>query len=414
MVDCALLSAWLRTANKSLARQQRTDSRFKRPANLLFAAEGKYEARTVGKVIPLDQFNTADFEGERTTITAIGNAQTGSPTFTAYVAENRNVLSWVDDLNDLRDATKESRVPKDIALSYQVLGWYRDQQNEPLSALTVNLTDGNLLEPLGWLINSDSLLLADLRNRRCIFHGMVAHINYWNSGTYQGTMLGYPGSPSVEGVLGNAPPTFKVGVGNNAEDAFVSLVSSEYSGKNDAPNLWKALEAVIYRQPESFAGSWNTAPRDHTVHQSWFSTFEAGRVWDIRPRPDDNGAFPANPTTTAAQTTASPTPENLAALKQINDLQFAADAAGRELAALQQDLYARWWKLCELSRRDPNANLDDVEKDCRALIPRVSAARSRRDGLVSRLQPLPEALAKALSKELELRSDSAPRFWSPN
>jgi hypothetical protein len=387
--------------------------------NLLIERGDEYKARRVGKVVPLDEFVPAGSQAERTTITAVGNSHTGSPTFTAFVAENRNILSWHDNLDDLRDSANDNKVPKQTALSYLLLGWYHDERNEPLAALPVKLVEqkepeapGWLIDPPGWFIDSASLPV-DLLKRRCIFHGMVAHINYWNSDTYQGTMLGYPGSPSVEGVFRGAPPSITVGVGNNAEDALVSLVSSEYSGADNKPNLWKALEAVIYRQLESLVGGWNTAPRDQTVHQSWFSMLEAGRVWAIRPRPDNKGAFPADPDATAAQSAAKPTPEQLAELKQLNELQSAADAAGRELAALQQDLYACWWKLSEKSR-DENAYLDAEEAECREMIRRVSDLRDRRNGILERLRTLPEKLEKRLPKELELRYDAAPRFYTPD
>jgi hypothetical protein len=389
------------------------------PANLLLEGGDEYEARRVGKVVPLDEFAPAGFAGQRSTITAIGNAQTGSPTFTAFLAENRNVLSWHDTLNDLREPVNTGKVPKDTSISYLLLGWYRDRESEPLKALPVELVkqespkpDGWLIEPLGWLVES-AQAPGDLKSHRSLFHGMVAHINYWSSNTYKGPMLGYPGSPAVAGTLGGSPPAFKVGVGNNAEDALVSLVSSEYSGAETAPNLWKALEAVIYRQPESLVGSWNAAPRDHTVHQSWFSTLEAGKTWSIRPRSRNESTFPADPKVTAAQTGTSATPEQLAALKHLNKLQSESDAASRELVALQQDLYARWWKLCERSRLNEAASLKDEEADCRALIARVTTLRSHRDALIAQLHPLPDALKKKLPAELELRSDDAPRFWAP-
>lgn len=399
------------------------------PANLLFTSGEKYVARRVGKVVPLDEFAPAKFQGDRTTITALGNSQTGSPTFTASVGENRNILSWHDDLGDLRKQTSEDKIPRETALSYLLLGWYHDEQNEPLTALSAKQIEqrdlhdrltGWLIEPPGWFIDAASPPPADLLKRRSLFHGMVAHINYWSGETYKGPMLGYPGSPSVEGVLGEATPSFKVGVGNNAEDALVSLVSSEYSGEQErsnlakeAPNLWKALEAVIYRQPESLVGSWNAAPRDMAVHQNWFSTLEAGKVWFIRPQADKSGMFPADPDQTAAQTAIKPTPEQLAALKQLNEVQSAADAVSREVAALQQDLYARWWKLSQKSRAVFRANLTAEEADCRALVARLSPLRTERDRLLGQLRTLPEALKQTLPQELELRYDAAPRFWTP-
>jgi hypothetical protein len=49
------------------------------------------------------------------------------PVFTASVAENRNILSWHDDLKDLRELAGQGRIPKETALSYLLLGWYRDE-----------------------------------------------------------------------------------------------------------------------------------------------------------------------------------------------------------------------------------------------------------------------------------------------
>jgi hypothetical protein len=392
------------------------------PANLLFPSGGKYEARRAGKVVPLEAFNAADFAGERSPITAVGNLYTGSPTFTANVAENRNVLSWHDDLADLREPRDTGTVPRSVALTYLLVGWYSVAQEEPFASLPaqLRLEDStktpdalDVLKALGWKVDGKAESAAELAERRCLFHGMVAHVNYWNPDTYKGTILGYPGAPSVAGTLGTDPPVFKVGVGNSAEDALVSLVSSEYSGDLDKPNLWKALEAVIYRQPESLVGGWNAAPRDHAVHQNWFTAQEAGKVWTIRPRTDRAGTFPTDPAAAAAQTSAEPTPEQLASLKWLNETQADADAATRELSALQQDLYARWWTMCQKTRLDPIlADVSKEEEDCKALAARIEKLRAERDALRGVLQER-RSFGSSLPAELELVSESAPRFWSP-
>jgi hypothetical protein len=392
------------------------------PSNLLVPVDGRYEARCAGKVVPLEDFDAADFAGDRSTITAVGNLHTGSPTFTANVAENRNVLSWHDDLADLREPRGTGRVPKNVALTYLLVGWYHDARQEPFASLPAQIKKEDsaetpdaldVLKALGWKVDGKAESAAELAERRCLFHGMVAHVNYWNPDTHKGTILGYPGAPGVEGTLTTDPPVFKVGVGNSAEDALVSLVSSEYSGDGDKATLWKALEAVIYRQPESLVGGWNAAPRDHAVHQNWFTAQEAGKVWTIRPRTDRAGTFPADPNAAAAQTTAEPTPEQIASLKWLNETQAAADAATRELSALQQDLYARWWTICQKTRHDPVfADVSAEEEDCKALAARIEKLRADRDDLLARLQER-KAFAADLPAELKLESESAPRFWSP-
>lgn len=392
------------------------------PSSLLFPGDSKYEARKVGKVVALEDFTAAKFAGDHPSITAVGNAHTGSPTFTAFIAENRNILSWHDSLNDLRTPSNTGEVPKETTLSYLLLGWYHNEQAEPLAAIRTQLaeartrsgdtravTAADVLGALGWSTDADPP--ADLLQRSCLFHGMTVQVNYWTP-QYKGPMLGYPGAPPVEDVLSNPPLSFKVGVGNTAEDALVSLVSSGFSRAKDKPNLWKALEAVIYNQPETLVASWNTAPRDHAIHQQWFSTVEAGKVWSIRQPADNQGVFPTDPAAAAAETKIKPTPEQLADLKQINKLQFEADETTREIVALQQDLYARWWKLVARSY-DPDANLDAEKDDCEKLVARVSDLRQARAGLLQQLAPLPEKLEKKLGGKLELRSDAAPRFWTP-
>jgi hypothetical protein len=298
------------------------------PGNLLFEGDKKYTPKKVGKVTPLEQFATTNFSREPLTITAVGNATTGSPTFTAFIAENRNIFSWHDKLEDLRQPNAEGAVPEGTTLTYLMVGWYRDQSNEPLAAPAAKVIEqrennvllGWLIDPPGWFIDAKSGPVEVLK-RRSVFHGMVAHINYWNGNTYKGQMLGYPGAPSVGGVLRETPPAFTVGVGNNAEDALVSLVSSSYSAEQEGsvlakqqPNLWKALEAVIYRQTESLVKSWNIASRDMTVHQNWFATRDAGKIWYLRPKTDNKTEFPKNAEQTARETRIRPTADQLTKL----------------------------------------------------------------------------------------------------
>lgn len=395
------------------------------PTNLIFPDSDKFVTKNIGKVVPLQGFANANSPGERTKITAIGNDSTGSPTFTASIAENRNIFSWHDTLNDLRTPGIDTRT----ILTYAVLGWYRDSTNEPLSLEAAKVSErrdatnkllGWLIDPPGWSIDANSTTPVVLLKRRSVFHGMVAHINYWSEETHKGTMLGYPGSPLVGGTLGKASASFQVGVGNNAQDALVSLVSSEYSGEQqpgspgkEQEHLWKALEAVIYRQSETLVKSWNVASRDTTVHQNWFTTQEAGKTWYIRPKTDKEAAFSSDAGKTAAETAIQPTPEQLAKLKELNEAQAEADTACRDLAALQQELYARWWKLVQKSK-PARPQFKSEQEHCEKLVKDVAALRIKVDGLLNRLRPLPDELKSKLPKdELELKYDAAPRFWLP-
>ena len=395
--------------------------------NLLFTEDSKYTARTVGKITPFEEFATANFSGKRMDepITAIGNATTGSPTFTAFIAENRNVFSWHDKLEDLRQS---DLIPDDTTLTYLVLGWYRTPAQEPLAASTLTVTpqhkddvlQGWLIEPPGWFVDANSGAV-ELRNRRSVFHGMIAHINYWSANTYKGQMLGYPGSPAVEGVLQDTPPSFTIGVGNNAEDALVSLVSSSYSAESEGsilaekqPNLWKALEAVIYRQTESLVKSWNIASRDMTVHENWFATRDAGKIWYLRAVSKNKAEYSQNADETARETKVRATAGQLAQLNELNRIQSEADATSREMSALQSDLYARWWKMCAKSRNRLSDRITaNDEKDVADLTQQIETLRGKLVERRTDTAAFKERLEKSLPAELELKSDAAPRFWLP-
>src|SRR6185369_9853747 len=395
--------------------------------NLLFREDSKYMAKTLGKVIPFEAFATASVLDKRIDepITALGNATTGSPTFTAFIAENRNTFSWHDKLEDLRQSDK---IPDDTTLTYLVLGWYRAPAQEPLAASAVTVTpqhqddvlQGWLIDPLGWFVDADSGAV-ELRNRRSVFHGMVAHINYWSANTYKGQMLGYPGSPAVEGVLQDTPPSFTIGVGNNAEDALVSLVSSSYSAEAEGsilaetqPNLWKALEAVIYRQTESLVKNWNIASRDMTVHENWFATRDAGKIWYLRQKSKNKAEYSQNADETIRETKVRATADQLAKLNELNRVQSEADAISREMSSLQSDLYARWWKMCAKSRNRLSDRITaNDEKDAAELTQEISSLRGKLAERRTDAASLKERLEKSLPGELELRSDAAPRFWLP-
>src|SRR6185369_7119127 len=303
-------------------------------------------------------------------------------------AENRNIFSWHDTLEDLRQSDK---IPDDTTLTYMVLGWYRAPAQEPLTASAVTVTpqhkddvlEGWLIDPPGWFVDANSGAV-ELRNRRSVFHGMIAHINYWSRNTYKGQMLGYPGSPPVEGVLRETPPSFTIGVGNNAEDALVSLVSSSYSAEAEGsvlaktqPNLWKALEAVIYRQTDSLVKSWSIASRDITVHENWFATRDAGKTWYFRPKSKNKAEYSQNADETVRETKVRPTADQLAKLNELNRVQSEADAFSREMSALQADLYARWWKTCAKSRSMRDRITATDEKDATDLTQQIGNLRGK-------------------------------------
>src|SRR4029453_1818872 len=107
------------------------------------------------------------------------------------------------------------------------------------------------------------------------------------------------------------------------------------------------------------------------------------------------GVFPDDPAKTAAQTAVQPTADQLKSLKELNEAQADADAASRELAALQQDLYVRWWKLVSKSKT-AFADFAKEEAQCRTLVQQVDAVSQKLNGFLNKLKPLPDQLKAKL------------------
>lgn len=383
----------------------------------------------------------------RVTITALGTAGTGSPTFTAFTADNRNVLSLHDDLADLRIRSKGIHgedlfiVPMDegIVLSYLVLGWYHaetaddKQPLEPLAYMRDKLSRKDLkedeaaavLKALGWQLNGNETNdppPEGLLGWRCLFHGMLANVNYFDATTYRGPLLGYPGAPLAHGGRRADPPTLKVGIGNNAADALIALVADRADAADnkykDGEALWKALEAVIYRQTRSLTSNWREGPRESVVRQSWFNPQDAGLRWDIVPREQEPAALGAG---LPELSTAKPESRRLRKLHQdlelLNVAQAKVNQLAQDLAALLQEYYARWWLLArKTSGKNSQGGPDKPSLESMLDAFKRQAGRYRR--LLERQQPLVKKsydmlLAELRDSGLSVRQTRDPRFWQP-
>src|SRR3569832_2149185 len=106
--------------------------------------------------------------------------------------------------------------------------------------------------------------------------------------------------------------------------------------------------------------------------------------------------FPAAADRAAAEAAIKPTPEQLAKLKDLNKVQAQADAVSRDLAAAQQDLYMRWWKIVNNSNDPFDDDVDEEAAECRTLAQQVKTLRDKLSGLNSELKPLPKQLEALL------------------
>jgi hypothetical protein len=358
-------------------------------------------------------------------LTGTGNAATGAPTFTARVMDSQNVLSWHDGLGDWGSAP-----PDDLALSYVVLGWHRDARADPLrrtlQTLAAPPAAGQeataILAALGWQVGADpgAVPPADLSQWTCVYHGMVAYINYWSQRDYQGPLLGYPGAPFIHGGAAPDRAPMTVGVGNSTADALVALVAEKTAAEDEnRAALWELLEAAIYRQMPTVHSSWQETLRDFAVHQSWFTPQPAGYSWTIAAQERD----PHTLSVPGAQQKPGVSPQasaaQLDALLRLNQAQAAYNAQARSLSALQQDFYARWWSLARRRLLADPFGTDPPDRSVEAgnLAAFGQALQPGWTGLGTAYQ----ALASAYQSMQGLVRDSGfnlpfegePRFWQP-
>jgi hypothetical protein len=430
------------------------DSNDPNPAHVFWPVDDDsyLTARPVGRTVRFPDDYEGSSDKSRVTITALGSAHTGSPTFTAFTADNRNVLSFHDDLQDLRT---DDEVRDGTVLSYLVLGWYRAEaaSDEPLAYVRAQLANSPelkrgekaaVLRALGWQVDTVTLpadagehrlteaeeqaaldraeadLPDDLFERRSLFHGMVAHINYFDPATYKGPFLGYPNAPLAHGGTRKSHSTIKVGIGANSADALIALVadlagekvSAETIDKDeDKAALWKALEAVVYRRTGSLLQGWKESPRQHAVHQAWFSPQDGGIKWNLvaRERHAEMQVLPDDKV---------PTPGDIEHhtewLAYLNNQQAVGNQKARELAALQQEFYGRWWLLLNHATTGVTAAIDQeqlltiLDEQKQQIQTLQGALDDHKTTVTDEANSLRESANDA---GLELRQEATARFW---
>ncbi|WP_371347170.1 hypothetical protein [Ancylobacter sp. IITR112] len=289
-------------------------------------------AQPVGLVRTLETYDPArQAQMAHIELTALGTAWTGSPTFATSLAENRNILSWHDGLADLRDG--QDKLPL-ASVSYAVVGWYRVPGADPLTALPSRLADeaggpadlAAVLTHLGWALPPGVEAPGP-----CLFHGTVAHINFWDPQRYRGPLLGSPQSPPAHGGLMPPEPRIEVGLGASAPAALAALVSDRFWDDEvdpaDRPK-WAVLEGHLLGAADP-AGL-DAATRRRLDHPLGFTSLDAGQRHVLVQDKE------------AAGEAGAPTAGQWQELARLNERQSALNAEVRALIARANALRIAW------------------------------------------------------------------------
>ncbi|MBK7828652.1 hypothetical protein [Nannocystis sp.] len=310
-------------------------------APVLVHEAGALAVRRVGRVRTLEQAVAAKPDESRERLTAEGAAASRDLTFTAFVPAHLNNLACVDRLNDL----PAGLALEDTALSYLVVGWYREPGvDDPITTLQgggvadIRRALG-LYEPGDGKKKKASDTLSLPLGERCVFHGMVAYVDYFNPRSYLGPAFGaphpseHPRKHPCESLI--YPDRTQIGVGMTGEQALAELCANRDDSTKDGSGAQMAavLEALL----DGTLARWDAVGAEdvkaHARRLATFQTVSSGKEWSVGPA--DPAAAPKDMPPLGAALTKL--------LADLNAAQAQADRKSWVVASAVEALYTSFW-----------------------------------------------------------------------
>lgn len=230
----------------------------------------------------------------------------GNPAFAFYQPQNNNVFSFVDVLGDGSDDT----------LSYQVLGWFSDPQDDPLAGVDAE-NFATVLQALGWTLPSGTD--PSLTTQTTFLVGSACGV------TWQTAAVPAGGAP------GGASPV-SLSVGNTSAEALTAMVAAQAAHLEvsvDA-DLLEAFQLGLLDVLDEPDGAALLAEK---LQASFFQRYHGGYGWRIVDAPGSTETI-----------SSAERDKESAWLATLCGDQEKLDDALRQLAALQAQLYVAWWK----------------------------------------------------------------------
>jgi hypothetical protein len=269
---------------------------------------------TIGRTIPLTADGWSE-PGNPAYLTAVAPGNLG---FSAYQPACNNVFSFVDRLGGATGP-----------FEYLVLGWHSDLADDPLHGVDAEHFTGAMTD-LGWQLplGTDPQATA-------------------SSVVYSGTVTGVADPSSVTAGGAPAKTDVSVAIAPSTARALTTLVAQQADADNAAVDA-ELLEALVLDLVRAYDQADGPAQVDEAAFASGFRVKTGGSSWVLVPASAQGDPPPA-----------PLTPNQLAALAEVNQAQAAADAADRALADLRRRLYELWFKYELLPA--PGTNLTQAE-----------------------------------------------------
>ena len=376
-------------------------------ASILTLANGQTTACHVGVKRSLVEALRYGPDEPRVRMHVQGTDECASVTFAAYAPANMNNASCIDTLEDVSPDELRHGV-----LSYFVMGWYRDaDHDDPLLQQT---SSGKTADEMRQSLHMDG---EDARqpgaaSERCIFHGMIAHVDYWNPHSYLGPAFGGPHAEPVHPSVGTMQhPPQKIGFGTTTEEALAALIADvdpeNAKGTKLSQDFYRLLKALLFDRLDMWDDMGADDMMRHAERNMTFHSVSAHAQWNV------GLADGMNPFS-GAEKTMDLTAEQQVLLNSLNDLQRQADETNDSFQASCETLYSAWWQTLRARGRRRVAREKDMAQ-------RLAFSRSLEDER-DRLRNVVESARKALQASIDsslgqgvakLETTSSNWFYSP-
>lgn len=223
----------------------------------------------LGRVYPLE--NYAQEKGKGSSFqTLTGKKFTvigyGEISFAAYYPNCKNIFGFYDNLKDLVNYD-----PDNNQITYTVIGWYTDSNDDPLSKKDINFIE-NIYK---WTFDDKTKL-----PQSTICHGSVQNIKW---------------DPHFDYFKDESENEIRVSIGNNVAEALSALIANDPSvkDKSNTEYLLNALQTGLISKTQSDP-DW-ISKLDEEMHMRAFSFSKADVIWVINHKKDKSASQEESP-----------------------------------------------------------------------------------------------------------------------
>jgi hypothetical protein len=386
-------------------------------AAVLAAGAGGTELRHVGAARDAKDAPAASAE-DPVPLHIQGSERSPDLTFGAFAPANLDNLSFIDPLDDPGLDVAHA------ALSYVVLGWYRRPgEHDPLARLPADPAARAAavralgLDPLADLVEG-GLTEAEARERlglgvgealplgdRCVFHGVVSYVDYFNESSYRGASSGVP-------LASDTATLPAVGFGLTAEQALARVCAGvSKDAKQSAAELHaEFLEQLLTDQLWALDEVGSAELQRRAATASRFRPVPGGTEWTVAPE-----AAPEPPGEKRSPAFVSLTPALRRGLHDLDEAQRRLDEGAVRLAWSAEIFHTCWWLLQSEPgpARTVKGLADFLDAHGESLVAQLVALREEQGQFARQREALERLLAAVPDRKLVLTAREPAPFHLP-